>query len=42
MNAYEGALEEIATAIGARGATVRKRYSRALAELRRSLKGLIE
>jgi len=40
---YQGlSHEEIATAIGARGATVRKRYSRALAELRRSLKGLIE
>jgi DNA-directed RNA polymerase specialized sigma24 family protein len=34
--------EEIATVVGARGATVRKRYSRALAELRQHLKGLIE
>ena len=34
--------EEIATVVGARGATVRKRYSRALAELRQQLKGVIE
>ena len=34
--------DEIATVVGARGATVRKRYSRALAELRRHLKGVIE
>jgi RNA polymerase sigma-70 factor (ECF subfamily) len=34
--------EEIATVIDARGATVRKRYSRALAGLRQHLKGIIE
>lgn len=34
--------EEIASVVGARGVTVRKRYSRALAELRRYLKGLVE
>jgi RNA polymerase sigma-70 factor (ECF subfamily) len=34
--------EEIATVVGARGVTVRKRYSRALAELRQHLKGVIE
>jgi len=34
--------EEIADVVGARSATVRKRYSRALAELREHLKGLIE
>jgi RNA polymerase sigma-70 factor (ECF subfamily) len=40
---YHGlAHDEIATVVGARGATVRKRYSRALVELRRHLKGIIE
>jgi RNA polymerase sigma-70 factor (ECF subfamily) len=40
---YHGlAHEEIATVVGARVATVRKRYSRALAELRQHLKGVIE
>ena len=34
--------EEIADVVGARAATVRKRYSRALAELRVHLKGVIE
>jgi len=34
--------EEIARVVGARGATVRKRYSRALAELRRQLRGFVE
>ncbi len=34
--------EEIAGMLGARAATVRKRYSRALTELRRHLRGLIE
>jgi RNA polymerase sigma-70 factor (ECF subfamily) len=34
--------DEIATVVGARGATVRKRYSRALAGLRQHLKGIIE
>lgn len=33
--------EEVADVVGARVATVRKRYSRALAELRQHLKGLI-
>ena len=33
---------EIAMVVGARGATIRKRYSRALAELREYLKGVIE
>lgn len=40
---YHGmAHEEIADVVGARSATVRKRYSRALAELREHLKGVIE
>jgi RNA polymerase sigma-70 factor (ECF subfamily) len=40
---YHGmAHEEIATVVGARSATVRKRYSRALADLRQHLKGIIE
>jgi RNA polymerase sigma-70 factor (ECF subfamily) len=39
---HELAHEEIATVVGARGATVRKRYSRALAVLRQHLKGVIE
>jgi RNA polymerase sigma-70 factor (ECF subfamily) len=40
---YHGlAHDEIATVTGERGATVRKRYSRALAELRQHLKGVIE
>jgi len=40
---YHGmAHEEIAGVVGARIATVRKRYSRALAELREHLKGVIE
>ncbi len=34
--------EEIATVVGARGAAIRKRYSRALAKLREHLKGVIE
>jgi RNA polymerase sigma-70 factor (ECF subfamily) len=34
--------EEIAGVVGVRSATVRKRYSRALAELRQYLKGIIE
>ena len=34
--------EEIADAVGARVATVRKRYSRALKELRQHLRGVIE
>jgi DNA-directed RNA polymerase specialized sigma24 family protein len=40
---YHGlAHEEIATVVRARVAAVRKRYSRALAELRQHLKGVIE
>jgi RNA polymerase sigma-70 factor (ECF subfamily) len=40
---YHGmAHEEIAGVVGARAATVRKRYSRALTELRQRLKGIIE
>lgn len=40
---YHGmAHEEIAGVVGARVATVRKRYSRALTELRQHLKGVIE
>jgi RNA polymerase sigma-70 factor (ECF subfamily) len=40
---YHGlAHEEIAGVVGARAATVRKRYSRALKELRQHLKGVIE
>ena len=39
---YHGlAHDEIATVVGARGSTVRKRYSRALAELRKYLKDVI-
>jgi RNA polymerase sigma-70 factor (ECF subfamily) len=39
---YHGlAHEEIATVVGARGSTVRKRYSRALTELRKHLKDVI-
>ena len=34
--------EEVAGVVGARVATVRKRYSRAIAELRQRLKGVIE
>jgi RNA polymerase sigma-70 factor (ECF subfamily) len=33
---------EVASVLGARDATVRKRYSRALAELRQHLKGVVE
>ena len=40
---YHGmAHDEIAGVVGARGNTVRKRYSRGLAELRRHLIGIIE
>jgi RNA polymerase sigma-70 factor (ECF subfamily) len=39
---HEMAHEEIAGVVGARTATVRKRYSRALTELRQHLKGVIE
>ena len=39
---HDLAHEEIATVVGARSATVRKRYSRALVELRDYLKGVIE
>jgi RNA polymerase sigma-70 factor (ECF subfamily) len=39
---HDLAHEEIATVVGARSATVRKRYSRALAELREHLKGMDE
>ena len=38
---HDMAHEEIAGVVGARSSTVRKRYSRALAELRDHLKGLI-
>jgi DNA-directed RNA polymerase specialized sigma24 family protein len=43
LHDYQGlSHEEIAEVVGARSATVRKRYSRALAGLRKHLKGVIE